>query len=112
MKFDEKMYSNLSVNFLFQICKTFLFCPPDCITHGVRVIGASVTRLGNLLDFGRNFSKPVATIVFPKLTTLLGNFCKGVKMFHFLVKSFLGNFHLLLVKSSMAWLVIIHDLSL
>ena len=42
-----------------------------------------MTRLGN-------FSKPVATINLPKLHTLLGNFCKGVKMFHF---SFLGNFY-------------------
>ena len=30
-----------------------------------------------------NFSKPVATISLPKPPTFLGNFCKGVKMFHF-----------------------------
>ena len=28
------------------------------------------------------FSKPVATIILPKLPTFLGNFCKGVKIFH------------------------------
>ena len=39
----------------------------------------SVTRLGNLLDF----SKPVAIISLPKLPTFLGNFCKGVKIYHF-----------------------------
>ena len=30
-----------------------------------------------------NHSKPVATIILPKLPTLLGNFCKGVKIIHF-----------------------------
>ena len=29
------------------------------------------------------FSKPVATIILPKSPTFLGNFCKGVKIFHF-----------------------------
>ena len=39
-----------------------------------------------------NFSKPGATINFPKSHTVLGNFCKGAKIFHdFLVKSFSGN---------------------
>ena len=41
----------------------------------------NVTRLGDLLHFGQLF-KPVATIILPKLPTLLGNFCKGVKVFH------------------------------
>jgi len=40
-----------------------------------------------------NHSKPDATIILPKLPTLLGNFCKGVKIIHFLLKSFLGNFY-------------------
>ena len=38
-----------------------------------------------------SFSKPLATINFPKSPTFLGNFCKGLKFF--LVKSFLGNFY-------------------
>ena len=29
-----------------------------------------------------NFSKPVATIIFPKSHTFFGNFCNGVKIFH------------------------------
>ena len=29
----------------------------------------------------------------PKSSTFLGNFCKGVKIYHFLVKSFSGNFY-------------------
>ena len=41
-------------------------------------VGISVTRLGNLLDFG-----PLATINFPKSPTVLGNFCKDVKIYSF-----------------------------
>ena len=39
-----------------------------------------------------NFSKPVATIILPKLPTLLGNFVKVSIYFIFLVKSFLATF--------------------
>ena len=42
----------------------------------------SVTRLGDFLDFGP-FLKPLATINLPKSLALLGNFCKGVKIFNF-----------------------------
>ena len=37
-------------------------------------------------------SKLVATIISPNLPTLFGNFCKGVKIIHFLVESFLATF--------------------
>ena len=40
----------------------------------------SVTRLGGNVGY---FSKPVATIILPKLPTFLGKFCKGVEIFHF-----------------------------
>ena len=50
----------------------------------------SVTRLGDFWTLG-NFLKPLATINLPKSPTFFGNFCKGVKIYHFLVKSFLGN---------------------
>ena len=40
-----------------------------------------------------NFLKPWETINLPKSPTFLDNFCKGVKIFNFLVKSFLGNFY-------------------
>ena len=43
----------------------------------------SVTRLGDLLNFGQ-FLKPLATIILPKSPTLLCNFCKVVKINHFL----------------------------
>ena len=52
----------------------------------------SVARLGDLLQLG-NFSKPVVTIILPKSSTLLCNFCKGVKIFHFSSKFILGNFY-------------------
>ena len=40
-----------------------------------------------------NFSKPVATIILSKWPTFLGNFWKGVKIFHFSSEIILGNFH-------------------
>ena len=40
-----------------------------------------------------NFLKPLATNTLPKSCTFLGNFCKGAKIYHFLVKPFLGNFY-------------------
>ena len=46
----------------------------------------SVTRFGD-------FKKCLATINLLKSPTFLGNFCKGVKIYHVLVKSFLGNFY-------------------
>ena len=39
-------------------------------------------RLGDFLDFGL-LLKPLATINLPKSSTFLGNFCKGVKIYHF-----------------------------
>ena len=41
----------------------------------------SVTRLGDLLNFG-NFLKTLASINLPKSSTFLGNFCIGVKIYH------------------------------
>ena len=38
--------------------------------------------------------KPLATINLRKSPTFLGNFCKGVKIYHFSMKSFLGNFYI------------------
>ena len=60
----------------------------------------SVTRLGDFCTLG-NFSKPLATIHLPKSLTFLGNFCKGIKIYHFsseiifgqLLQTF-GNFYL------------------
>ena len=41
----------------------------------------SVTRLGDLLDFGQ-LLKPMATILLPKSPAFLGNYFKGVKIYH------------------------------
>ena len=40
-----------------------------------------------------NFLKPLATTILPKSPTFLDNICKLVKIYHFLDKSFLGNFY-------------------
>ena len=40
-----------------------------------------------------NFSKPLATINLPISPTFLRNSCTGVKILHFLVKSFLRKFY-------------------
>ena len=42
----------------------------------------SVTRFGDFLHLGR-LLKPLATIILLKSPTVLGNFCKGVKIYHF-----------------------------
>ena len=62
------------------------------------IIVISVSRLGDFLHFGQPFKalgnhlKPVATIILPKLPTLLGNFCKSVKIYHFSSKISFGQF--------------------
>ena len=45
-------------------------------------VATSVTRLGDLLDFGQPF-KAGGNNYFTQIATLLGNFCKGVKIYHF-----------------------------
>ena len=54
----------------------------DCGTLVERSFLASVTSLGDLLDFGQ-LLKPLATIILPKSPTFLGIFCKGVKIYQF-----------------------------
>ena len=51
-------------------------------------VASSVTRLDELLNFGQ--LKPLATINLPKSLTFLGNFCKGVKIYHFSSKNIYG----------------------
>ena len=51
------------------------------LSHGL-AITISVTRLGDFLHFGQ-ILRPLATISLPKSLTFLGNFCKGVKIYHF-----------------------------
>ena len=54
-----------------------------------------------------NFLKPLATTNLPKSLTFLGNFCKGVKSYHFLVKSILGNVYRHLVNFFWShWIVV------
>ena len=66
----------------------------------------SVTRLGDFLHF-EQVLKPLAKVNLPKSLTFLGNFCKGVKIYHFsseiifgqLLQTF-GNFFLVTLHSS------------
>ena len=51
-----------------------------------------MTRFGDLLDFG-HLLKPLAEMNLPKSPKFLGNFCKVLKSFIFIVQSFLGNFY-------------------
>ena len=60
---------------------TFLRSSIPSPHHHIRV-PSSVTRLGDFCTLG-NHSKLVATIILPKSPTLLGKFCKGVKIIHF-----------------------------
>ena len=62
---NDPNYDDINSDFLSSSCGT-----------------VSVTRLGDLLDFGY-FLNTLATINLPKSPTFLGNFCKGVKTFHF-----------------------------
>ena len=65
----------------------------DQISINSGMSATSVTRLGDLLDFG-HFLKPLAAINLPKSPTFLSNFFVQVsKSIIFLVKSFLGNFY-------------------
>ena len=74
------VYQQLDASFSF-----FVNSRPDISTLNepspYRVI-TSVPRLGDLLDFGQLF-KPLEAINLPKSPTFLGNFCKGVKIYHF-----------------------------
>ena len=59
----------------------------DMLSHAEN----SVTRLGDFLHFGHLF-KYCGNNYFAQIAHILGNSCKGVKIFHFLVESYLGNF--------------------
>ena len=50
----------------------------------------SVTRLGDFFCFLGKHSKLVATIILPKLLTLLDNFCKGVNIINFSTEIIFG----------------------
>ena len=71
-------------------------------------MSSSVTRLGDLLDCGQAL-KPLAGINLPKSPTFVGNFCNGVKVYHFsseiifgqLLQTF-GNFFLVTLMSNLS----------
>ena len=54
-----------------------------------RTVTISVTRLGNILDFGQLF-KAFGKIYLPQSSPFLVNFCKGVKIIHFSSETIFG----------------------
>ena len=40
-------------------------------------------QIGRFIGLWANFQGPLATINLPKSHTFLGNFCKGIKIYHF-----------------------------
>ena len=46
------------------------------------IAGDQCVQIGRFLHFGR-LLKRLATINLPKSLTFLGNFCKGLKIYHF-----------------------------
>ena len=54
---------------------------PDEAVSAVFSLICSVTRSGDLLDFGQIF-KAFGNNNLSKSPTFLGNFCKGVKIYH------------------------------
>ena len=47
-------------------------------------------HIGQFIGFWGNLLKPLATINLPKSSSFFGNFCKGVKIYHFPSKIILG----------------------
>ena len=50
-------------------------------------------HIGQFIGFWGNFLKPLATINLPKSSSFFGNFCKGVKIYHFPSKIILGQLY-------------------
>ena len=89
--FDKKGASFSSLFFLEAI-RLLLFDKTtpyaSYVTLGTEVVG-SLTRLGDLLDFGQLF-KAFGDNYFAKSFTFLGIFCKGVKIFNFFSEIIFG----------------------
>ena len=58
-------------------------------------------QIGRFFALWATFLKPLATINLPKSLKFLGNFCKGVKIYHFLATfiSTFGDFFLVTLNS-------------
>ena len=75
-----------SFNTLYKSCTLVALCQP--VLSRTDGLCSLCLLLAEWPDWAIYFtlgkhSKPVATIILPKLLTLLGNFCKGVKVIHF-----------------------------
>ena len=59
----------------------------------VAAVKTSVTRLGDLLDFGQFFKAFGNNQICPISPTIFGNFWKAVKIFNFSSEIIFGNFY-------------------
>ena len=61
-----------------------MFIHLKCLAHVFygKKVDVSVTRLGNLLDFGQLF-KAFGNNYFAQILHILRQFCKGAKIYHF-----------------------------
>ena len=76
-------YISVSCTIPFHVCILFHWKEGEQCDQIRRFIGLT---LGNCLN-------SLATIKLPKSPTFLGNFCKGVKSYHFSSEIILGNFY-------------------
>ena len=67
----------LNLFFSFHLLETFCCAKSFSYCKGNHEQCDQIGRFFGLLG---NFSKPFATLILPKSPTLLGNFCKGVKI--------------------------------
>ena len=64
------------------ICLSFIVYLPLLVRNYLRYSGSVWTDWAIFCTLGK-FLKPLATTNLPKSPTFLGNFCKGVKIYHF-----------------------------
>ena len=78
-----------------------MILPPTAI---VLLLNASATKIirnadgqcdqiGRFIGLSATFKSLWQQLIWPNLPTFLGNFCKGVKIYHFSSEIFLGNFY-------------------
>ena len=86
----------LHLNFTWISCPRKLMWPNYFIPKVLSIKYCSwnqCDQIGRFFCFLGKHSKLMASIILPKLPTLVGNFCKGVKIIHYSSEIILGNFY-------------------
>ena len=85
-----KLFNYLAFTFFATLNQCSLFRQPPyldqfCRCHGDELNQSEVSnyQCDEIFCTVGNFFKPLATIKLPKSLTFLGNFCKGIKIYHF-----------------------------